>query len=79
MDAEQKGDHAAQILESEVYKEAQAGARERLKQAWTNAQSANEREALWHKYQAVEELNRQLVIIRDRGIMERKRKESERA
>ena len=75
MDVEQKGERAAQILENEVFVEAVSGAKRRIRDSWTIAKSAPEREALWHQYQAIDAVTKELAIIRDRGIVERKRKE----
>lgn len=77
LDAEQKGERAAQILENEVYLEAVTGAKQRIKDGWTKASSAVEREALWHQFQAIQAVTTELLIIRDRGIMERKKNEKE--
>lgn len=76
LDVLQKGEHAAQILENEVYKEAVAGAKQRIKDEWAAAKVPSEREALWYQLQAIEAVNRELVIIRDRGIVERHKQES---
>ena len=77
LDAEQKGDRAAQILGSEVYQEAVEGAKQRIKDAWAAKDDAQERDALWHKLQAIEAVNTELRIIRDRGIKARHEREKE--
>lgn len=79
MDAETKGERAAVILESEVYQDAIEGAKQRIKDTWAGAKAEVEREALWHKHQAIDAVTTELRIIRDRGILERttrERKES---
>lgn len=79
MDPESRGERAAQILDSEVYREAVSGARQQIKDDWTKAKASAEREALWHEFQAVERVTRALKIIRDRGIIERNKREKEQA
>ena len=76
MDAETKGERAGQILENEVYLEAIEGAKQSIKDEWVRAQGTTEREALWHQYRAIEGVTKQLRIIRDRGILERRQREN---
>jgi predicted NAD-dependent protein-ADP-ribosyltransferase YbiA (DUF1768 family) len=70
-----KGERASNILDSEVYIEAVEGARGQIKHEWTQAKGQIEREALWHKYQAIDAVTTALRILRDRGIQERKKQE----
>lgn len=58
---------AAEILDEEVYKTAIQNAKSRMKDEWATASSPQQREALWHQYQAVEGVSRELRIIRDKG------------
>ncbi len=58
---------AAEILEDEVYQAAVKGARASLKDEWAAATSPQQREALWHKYAAIDEVSRALRRIRDKG------------
>jgi hypothetical protein len=74
-DAIAKGDKAAQVLDNEVYLEAVKMARDQIKQDWTVSKNQADREALWHKYQAIEVVTTALRILRDRGIQERKKVE----
>lgn len=76
MDAETKADCAAQILESEVYREAVASARQKLKDAWAQARNAETRESLWQQYQASEAVTTELTIIRNHGIVERHKRDN---
>lgn len=78
LDAEQKGDRAAEILENEVYNEAVDEARKKIKDDWTKAKAPQERENLWHQYQAIDAVTVALRILRERGIMERDKKNKER-
>lgn len=78
MDVEAKGERAEEILKSDVYQDAARGAEQRIKDRWAITASATEREQLWHKLQAIRALDNELVIIRDRGVMERKHREKER-
>lgn len=75
MDAETKGERAAEILASDVYQEAVKSAKQRLKDSWGSEVTPGGREALWHKLQAVDAMTRELAIIRDRGIVERTARE----
>jgi hypothetical protein len=75
VDAETKGDRAAQILETEVYQEAILGAKQRITSAWAQADDPTEREDLWHKLQAIDGVTTELKIIRDRGIVARQKRE----
>jgi hypothetical protein len=38
---------------------------------------ADERDALWHRHKAIDEVTQALLIIRNNGIMDRKRHEKE--
>lgn len=58
---------AAEILSDEVWHEAVKTARESLKDQWSQATTPQQREALWHKYAAVDEVSRALRRIRDKG------------
>lgn len=75
MNAETKGERARQILENEVYQEAVQGARQRLKDQWSNESSGEARERLWLKLKAIDAVTNELAIIRDRGIVERNKNE----
>ena len=79
LDAEQKGERAAAILESEVYAEAVELARQKLKDDWTKARAPQERENLWHQFQAIEAVTVALRILRERGIMELNKKNKEKS
>jgi hypothetical protein len=71
MDAETKGDRAAQILETEVYQEAIVGAKARIADEWAQAEDPEKRDDLWHKLKAIDAVTTELKIIRDRGIKAR--------
>lgn len=58
---------AARILESEVYQQAVKDAGERIKHEWTQAMTAEARDALWHQFRARDAVTRELRSIRDRG------------
>lgn len=58
---------AAEILSEEVYTDAVKNAKSRMKDEWATASSPQQREALWHQYQAIEGVSRELRIIRDKG------------
>jgi hypothetical protein len=75
VDAETKGDRAAQILETEVYQEAVMGAKQRITMEWAQAEDPALREDLWHKLQAIDGVTTELKIIRDRGIVARQKRE----
>lgn len=75
MDVETKGERAAQVLDNEVFAEAVAGAKQRIKNEWSREASGEARERLWHKLQAIDAVTLELTIIRDRGIVERKQRE----
>jgi hypothetical protein len=77
VDPQTKGERAAQILENEVYQEAVAAAKQRLKDVWAMTGEADERDALWHRHKAIDEVTQALLIIRNNGIMDRKRHEKE--
>lgn len=77
MDAQTKGERAAQILENEVYQEAVAGAKQRIKDEWAAASDPAKRDTLWHKLQAIEAVNRELEVIRGNGVVERERLKKE--
>ena len=75
MDAETKGERAKQILENEVYQGAVQDAKQGLKDKWAMELKPEAREALWHKLQAIDAVTNQLVVIRDRGTVERTTRE----
>jgi hypothetical protein len=77
VDPQTKGERAAQILENEVYQEAVAAAKQHLKDVWAMTGEADERDALWHRHKAIDEVTQALLIIRNNGIMDRKRHEKE--
>jgi hypothetical protein len=75
VDADQKGEKAARILDDEVYQEAVQDAVRQITDEWTKASSTTERDALWFEQKAIGRVTKALRIIRDRGIKERKDKE----
>jgi hypothetical protein len=77
MDPVTKGARAKDILENEVYQEAVKGATQSIKDRWAAMADPREREALWHKLQAIEAVSTELRIIRDRGIVEHRKNEQE--
>jgi hypothetical protein len=77
MDPVTKGARAKDILENEVYQEAVKGATQSIKDRWAATADSREREALWHKLQAIEAVSTELRIIRDRGIVEHRKNEQE--
>ncbi len=68
LDPETKGQRADDILGSDVFAEAVEGAKQRIKNEWASQASAEARERLWHRYQAVDEVVRELRAIRDNGV-----------
>lgn len=77
LDPETKGERAAQILDNEVYSEAVKSARHRIQDDWAGQTNAESRERLWHTLQAIEAVTRELAILRDNGIVARKKREKE--
>jgi hypothetical protein len=77
MDVATKADRAAQVLANEVYQEAVAGAKQRLKDSWAAADDPVQRDALWHELKAIDAVTRELTIIRDNGIVARHRHDKE--
>ena len=77
MDAQTRGERAARILEDEVYGDAVNGAKHRIKDKWGATDDPAQRDALWHQLQAIEAVTRELKIIRDNGIVERRKHEKE--
>jgi hypothetical protein len=75
MDVEVRGERAAQILDADVYKEAVAGAKQRIQNKWAATEDQAKRDSLWHELKAIEAVTRELVIIRDNGIVERTKRE----
>ena len=75
MDPITKGNRARDILESEVFKEAVSNARQTLKDRWTTTTAAAQRESLWHQFQALDAVEHELVLLRDRGTFERHQQE----
>ena len=68
MNERTKGEQAKEILESEVFREAQASAKRTLFQEWERATAQPQREALWFQLKALDLLPKELGIIRDRGV-----------
>jgi hypothetical protein len=69
-----KGDRAKAILDSETFQEAWENARLRVKEEWTNAKKADERESLWYQYNSLDAIPRELRVMRDAAAVNRKRK-----
>ena len=77
LDAEPRGERAAQILANEVYQQAVKAAAERFKDEWGRTEDPERRDSLWHQLKAVEAVTRELTIIRDNGIVARDKREKE--
>jgi hypothetical protein len=77
MDAQTKGERAADILANEIYQEAVSAAKQHLKDVWAMTAEPGERDALWHRQKAIDEVTQALVIIRNNGIMERHKLDKE--
>ena len=78
MSIESKGRKAREILESEVYLEAESRARQSLKDLWEHSKTAQDRESLWHQLQAIGATRRALSAIAGDGdvvIHQRQRQE----
>ena len=75
MDAETKGERAKQILENEVYQGAVEDAKRGLKDKWGMEPSAEARENLWHRLQAIDTVTEQLKIYHGTGAVERMKRE----
>lgn len=74
-DVEAMGDKARDILESATFASALDRARRRLQDEWASEQDAGQRDALWHKLQAIDVVPRELRAIRDVGVKHRKDRE----
>jgi hypothetical protein len=86
MDSETKGERARQILENEVYQEAQRNALQRAKDEWAGSTDPVAREQLWYRVQAINAVTRELEAIKGGGVKlrhdrdtQRKKKEARRA
>ena len=65
-------EEATRILESEAYQLAVANARERIKADWSRCKaSIEQREALWHAYQMVDSVTRELRVLTETRRMEK--------
>lgn len=76
--AERRGRRAQEILDDEVFAEAQAMAEQQVKDEWANESSQQRREALWHSIQGGSPVVRALRTIAGRGefaVHERTREE----
>ncbi len=71
MDAETQAERAAEILNSEIFRNAELRARQRLMTQWASEPSAPAREAIWHKLQAIDAMRRELEAIRGDGVKAR--------
>lgn len=74
MDEYTKGERAKALLESEVFLECSENARLRIQEEWTNAKEPETREALWHQYNSLDAIPRELRVMRDAAVVSRKRK-----
>lgn len=74
MDEHTKGERAREILDSEVFLESSENARLRIQEEWTNAKKPETREALWHQYNSLDAIPRELRVMRDAAQLGRKRK-----
>ena len=65
-------EEARRILESETYQKAVTSARERIKADWSRCNAGvDQREALWHAYQMVDSVTRELRVLTDNRQMEK--------
>lgn len=67
MTPEEKGRRAQEILDSEVFQEAERSARQQIMDEWAAESSAARRESLWHQLQGGSPLTRALRTIAGRG------------
>lgn len=60
-------EEAAKILANEAYQQAVENAKKRKKDEWSTATTSSQRETLWHEYQALDSVTRELRVMRDHG------------
>lgn len=78
MGPEEKGRRAQEILDSEVFQEAERMAEQQIKDEWAAEASQARRESLWHQIQGGSPLKRALRTIAGQGTWsERERKREE--
>ncbi len=66
-----EGGRAEQILENETFKNAVAGAKQRLKDQWATEKDPTKREGLWHDLQGIDRVTRELEAIKGHGVISR--------
>lgn len=59
-------EEAQKILANEAYQQAVENAKQRLKNEWATNPTPVQREALWHQFQALDAVSRELRAMRDR-------------
>lgn len=79
MSPEQKGKRAQEILDDDVFKEAQEKARLDVIAKWTQETDPAKREELWHRYQALGATTTALrVFVGDADVAKASRQKQER-
>ena len=74
MNTHTQGERAGAILESEVFLECSENAKLRIYEEWKSAKKPEKREALWHQYNSLDAIPRELRVMRDAAVVSRKRK-----
>lgn len=69
MDRRTEAVEAGRILNNEVYRTAKANAEERIWDEWKRTTGQAQREALWFRHQALDDVDRELRILRDGGTL----------
>ena len=67
MNDHERGERALKLLEDAVFQQAVSDASDFLLTEWTTCQDAVERDALWHRFHALDGVPRQLRIYVDRA------------
>jgi hypothetical protein len=76
---EAKGRRAQEILDDDVFKEAQEHARQGLISRWTQELDREKRDRLWHEYQALGATTTALrVFVGDADVTKARRQKQER-
>ena len=67
-----KAQEARRILDSDLWKEVIASTRQRLMDEWAREPSEAARDRLWHKLQAVSEVERELRKTTEHGVKDKR-------
>lgn len=67
-----KAEEARRIVESELWKEVIASTRQRLKDEWEREPSEAARDRLWHKLQAIPEVEKELRKTIQHGVTDKR-------